>query len=56
MDDPKDIFPADDRASRHNWRDLPFDAVTNFSLLGWILGKIRRDIKSEEKIDLTLEE
>ena len=37
------------------WRSLPFDAVTNFSLLGWILDKLRKGEKTEEKIDLRLD-
>jgi hypothetical protein len=56
MDEPKDNFRAEAKASRQIWRELPFDAATNFSLLGWLLGKFSRGNKAEEKIDLTLEE
>lgn len=54
MDDPKENFPAEAKESKQIWRNLPFDAATNFSLLGWLLGKISSAKKSEEKIDLTL--
>ena len=39
-----------------NWLDIPFDATTNFSILGWFLDKLTRRMSSKNKIDLILEE
>jgi len=38
------------------WWLLPFDATTNFSLLGWFLDKFKKGPDSKENVDLTLEE
>ena len=37
-------------------REIPFDATTNFSLLGWLWDKINKAKSSKELIDLNLEE
>ena len=47
---------SEDNPSDLNWRELPFDAATNFSLLGWILDKFTKGKKAEENIDLRLDE
>ena len=39
-----------------NWPDIPFDATTNFSILGWFLDKLVRRMSSKKKVDLILEE
>ena len=36
-------------------REIPFDATTNFSILGWLWAKLNRAKSSKEHIDLTLE-
>ncbi len=41
-------------ASGTNWWRLPFDATTNFSLLGWCLDKLKRRPDVKENVDLTL--
>jgi hypothetical protein len=38
------------------WWRLPFDATTNFSLLGWLLYSIKKRPDSKENVDLTLED
>ncbi len=39
-----------------NWPDIPFDATTNFSILGWFLDKLIRRMSSKREVDLILEE
>ena len=39
-----------------NWPDIPFDATTNFSILGWFLDKLERRMSSKKEVDLILEE
>ena len=38
------------------WWRMPFDGTTNFSLLGWLLDKLKKRPDSKENVDLTLEE
>ena len=38
------------------WPEIPFDATTNFSILGWFLDKLERRISSKKEVDLILEE
>lgn len=37
------------------WRDLPFDATTNFSIMGWILDRLGKGRRSAATVDLRLE-
>jgi hypothetical protein len=37
-------------------REIPFDATTNFSLLGWLWDKFNKAKSSKKLIDLSLEE
>jgi len=37
------------------WWYPPFDATTNFSLLGWLLDKLTFKNTSEKKVDFKLE-
>lgn len=37
-------------------RPIPFDATTNFSLLGWLWDKFDNAKSSKKRIDLSLEE
>ena len=39
-----------------NWPDIPFDATTNFSILGWFLDKLISRMSKKKKVDLILEE
>ena len=39
-----------------NWPEVPFDATTNFSILGWVLDKLMRRKNSKKEVDLILEE
>jgi|GEM_PF-6004556 len=36
-------------------REIPFDATTNFSLLGWLWDKIEKAKTSKKRVDLNLE-
>lgn len=38
------------------WEEPPFDAMTNFTLLGFLLGKLLDKDGSEKKIDVVLDE
>ncbi len=50
-DSHADTDPAAQRPAR-----LPgFDSRTNFSILGWILDRLRKGSGSEQQIDLTLD-
>lgn len=54
MENKQDHIRSEDNASNPNWRALPFDAATNFSLLGWIIDKFKKERKTEANIDLRL--
>lgn len=56
MNDKIPEAATETNTSQLKWRELPFDAATNFSLLGWLLDKFFKEKKSEEKIDLRLDE
>lgn len=36
------------------WWTLPFDATTNFSLLGYLLGGLGWEYNPKKKVDMTL--
>ena len=38
------------------WWQLPFDTTTNFSLIGWLLDKLKGRQNEENNVDLRLEE
>lgn len=38
----------------HSEREIPFDATTNFSLLGWLWDKIKRAGSSKQIIEFIL--
>lgn len=51
MNDKNGHSATEPNAPQPDWPDPPFDAATNFSLLGWILDKILPGRKSEKKVD-----
>ncbi|MHC4457945.1 MAG: hypothetical protein ACYS0I_12845 [Planctomycetota bacterium] len=56
MEEKKDDRSEKIGAPDSKWRRLPFDATTNFSLLGWFLDKLKKRPDSKENVDLTLED
>jgi hypothetical protein len=56
MEEKKNDRSEKVESSDSKWRRLPFDATTNFSLLGWILDKFKKRPDTKESVDLTLEE
>jgi hypothetical protein len=56
MDDKNENIPDKLEPSDRNLREIPFDATTNFSLLGWLLDKLSKRKSFKEKIDFTIEE
>ncbi len=56
MEEKKNVRSEKVEASGSKWWRLPFDATTNFSLLGWLLDKFKKRPDSKENVDLTLEE
>jgi hypothetical protein len=55
MEEKKNVKSEKVEASGSKWWRLPFDATTNFSLLGWLLDKLKKRPDSKENVDLTLE-
>ena len=56
MEDERGHIPADGKPSAQNWSALPFDAATNFSLLGWVMDKLIEGGKRQAKIDLRIDD
>jgi len=56
MEEKKNDRSEKVEASGSKWWLLPFDATTNFSLLGWFLDKFKKRPGSKENVDLTLED
>ena len=50
----KNISPTEKPEA--SWPELPFDETTNFSILGWVLDKLRRRKGSEKEVNFTLED
>ena len=44
-----------DQTANQSGPEIPFDATTNFSLLGWIWSKINKTKRSKEIVDLKLD-
>ena len=56
MANPKKNILSGWMTSLQKVKNLPYDSVTNFSLLGWIMDKILKHRKSEKQIEMQLEE
>ncbi len=48
--------PQKSEEAKRFWWNLPFDATTNFSLLGFILGGLHWEGNEEKKVNFTLNE
>ncbi|MBI5453643.1 MAG: hypothetical protein HY956_03345 [Deltaproteobacteria bacterium] len=54
-DEPAQPVAPPDTGNRNWWR-LPFDATTNFSLLGFFLGGSRWESNERKRVDFKLDE
>ncbi|MBI5902069.1 MAG: hypothetical protein HZB84_01100 [Deltaproteobacteria bacterium] len=56
-DEPYAAAPAESHGpapSTVEWEEPPFDPMTNFTLLGFLLGRLLDKDESEKKIDVVL--
>lgn len=56
MDKEKENIASLEEKLPPPWQETPFDATTNFSILGWVLDKLGLRKRSEKAVDFTLEE
>lgn len=56
MEEKNENSPDRMASSDRNLQKIPFDATTNFSLLGWLLDKLSKRRGFKKEIDFTLEE
>jgi hypothetical protein len=56
MENPNKPIPVSNEMPDQSGREVPFDATTNFSLLGWLWDKFNKAKSSKKLIDLSLEE
>jgi hypothetical protein len=56
MKEKNKYISAGNETPDHSEREIPFDATTNFSLLGWLWDKFNKAKSSKKLIDLSLEE
>jgi hypothetical protein len=56
MSEPKEENSGSDGTAAPEWWKLPFDSTTNFSILGWLLDKLKGRRDEEKRVDMTLED
>jgi hypothetical protein len=56
MEAKNEQISAVNEPSDQSGRQIPFDATTNFSLLGWLWDKFNKARRSKKLVDLNLEE
>ncbi len=56
MEEKNKYISAGNETPDQSGREIPFDATTNFSLLGWLWDKFNKAKSSKKLIDLSLEE
>jgi hypothetical protein len=56
MDEQNERISGGEKTPEHVGREIPFDATTRFSLLGWVWDKFNKAIGSKKIIDLNLED
>lgn len=56
MEEKNEHISENEKMPHQFGREIPFDATTSFSLLGWIWGKLNKAKDSKRIIDLNLEE
>ena len=56
MENQNEHIPGSNETPDQTGREIPFDATTNFSLLGWLWDKFNRAKSTKKLIDLSLKE
>jgi hypothetical protein len=56
MTEIKEKNPINGEIGRPKWWKLPFDSTTNFSILGWLLDKLKGRQNVKKNVDLSLED
>jgi hypothetical protein len=56
MSKRKDKHPSHGEITDRKWWKLPFDSTTNFSILGWLLDKLKGRQNVKRNVDLSLED
>ena len=56
MENQNEHVSGGNETTDQSGREIPFDATTNFSLLGWLWDKFNKAKSSKKLIDLSLEE
>jgi hypothetical protein len=56
MENQTEHKPDGEQTPDQAGREIPFDATTNFSLLGWLWDKFNKKRSSKKLIDLKLEQ
>jgi hypothetical protein len=56
MSERIDKRPSHGEITDRKWWKLPFDSTTNFSILGWLLDKLKGRQNGKKNVDLSLED
>jgi len=56
MEDQNEQIPGNNKTSDQSGQEIPFDATTNFSLLGWLWDRFNKAKSSKKLIDFNLDE
>ena len=56
MNEKTEKNPESSGRGQPKWRALSFDSTTNFSLLGWLLNKLKGRQNEKDRVDLRLED
>ena len=56
MEEKKEHISGSNETPDRSGREIPFDATTNFSLLGWLWDKFNKAKSSKKLIDFSLKE
>ena len=56
MNEKTEKNPESSGAAQPKWWELSFDSTTNFSLLGWLLNKLKGRQNEKNNVDFTLED
>ncbi len=56
MNEKTEENPESSGGAQPKWWALSFDSTTNFSLLGWLLNKLKGRRNEKNNVDLTLED
>jgi len=56
MNEKTEKNPESSGGAQSKWWELSFDSTTNFSLLGWLLNKLKGRQNEKNNVDFTLED